>query len=43
MLCDELVSLPKSVLTNFVGTLPPQKMHALNTALARALDLSTLP
>lgn len=37
--CDELVSLPKSVLTNFVGTLPEQKIHALNQALALALDL----
>jgi len=37
--CDELVSLPKAVLTNFVGTLSPQKIQALNTALAIALDL----
>lgn len=37
--CDELVSLPKSVLTNFVGTLSPQKTRALNTALALALEL----
>ena len=37
--CDELVSLPKSVLTNFVGTLSGQKIHALNQALALALDL----
>ncbi len=37
--CDELVSLPKSILTNFVGTLSPQKIQALNTALAIALDL----
>ena len=37
--CDELVSLPKSVLTNFVGTLSEQKVHALNQALALALDL----
>jgi mRNA interferase MazF len=37
--CDELVSLPKSVLTNFVGTLSPQKIQALNKALALALDL----
>jgi len=38
--CDELVSLPKSVLTNFVGTLSQRQMQALNTALALALDLS---
>ncbi|HEV8713791.1 MAG TPA: type II toxin-antitoxin system PemK/MazF family toxin [Candidatus Binatia bacterium] len=37
--CDELVSLPKSGLTNFIGTLPPQKIQALNKALAIALDL----
>lgn len=37
--CDELISLPKSSLTNFIGTLPPQKIQALNKALAIALDL----
>ena len=37
--CDELVSLPKSALTNFVGTLPPHKIEALNQALRIALDL----
>jgi len=37
--CDELVSLPKSVLTNFVGALSGQKIQALNQALALALDL----
>jgi len=37
--CDELVSLPKSVLTNFVGTLSGQKIQDLNHALALALDL----
>lgn len=37
--CDELVSLPKSALTNFVGTLSPTTMDAVNRALARALDL----
>jgi mRNA interferase MazF len=36
--CDELISLPKSTLTNFVGTLPPAKLHALNKALKVALD-----
>jgi len=38
--CDELVSLPKSVLTDFVGTLPPATLRALNRALAIALDLA---
>ena len=37
--CDELISLPKSALTNFVGTLPPAKLHALNKALKVALDI----
>jgi len=37
--CDELVSLPKSVLTNFVGTLSPRNVEALNRALRIALDI----
>jgi len=37
--CDELVSLPKSVLTNFIGTLSPQKIKLLNQALGIALDI----
>ena len=37
--CDELVSLPKSVLTNYVGTLPSDKIEALNEALLIALDI----
>ncbi len=37
--CDELISLPKSVLTNFVGSLPPEKIEALNQALKIALDI----
>lgn len=37
--CDELVSLPKSVLTNFVGTLSPLKIRELNKALRIALDI----
>ena len=38
--CDELVSLPKSALTNYVGTLPPAKIEALNQALRIALDIA---
>ena len=38
--CDELVSLPKTHLTNFVGTLPSSKIQELNEALRTALDLS---
>ena len=37
--CDELVSLPKSILTNYVGALSPQKITALNRALRMALDI----
>jgi len=37
--CDELVSLPKSTLTNYIGCLPPQKIRALNQALQIALDI----
>lgn len=37
--CDGLVSLPKSVLTNYVGTLPPGKLAILDYALRVALDL----
>ena len=36
--CDELVSLPKSILTNFVGKLSSQKIESLNIALGLALD-----
>jgi len=37
--CDELVSLPKSVLTDYVGMLSPEKLAELDRALAVALDL----
>ncbi len=37
--CDALVSLPKSTLTNYVGTLPPAKIPQLDRALAIALGL----
>lgn len=37
--CDELISLPKSALTNFVGTLSVTKTEALNEALRIALSL----
>ena len=37
--CDELVSLPKSILTNFIGSLSPQKIEELNRALSIALDI----
>jgi len=37
--CDELVSLQKSVLTNFVGSLPDARRSELDRALAVALEL----
>ncbi len=37
--CGALMSLPKSVLTNFIGTLTSEKLHALDHALRMALDL----
>lgn len=39
IMCDNLVSLRKSDLTNFVGTLPAAKLAELNRALSMALDL----
>jgi len=41
--CDELVSLPKSALTNFIGALSPQKLQELNHALRIALDIPDPP
>ena len=38
--CDALVSLPKSTLTNYVGTIVPTKIPQLNHALAVALGLA---
>ena len=40
---DELVGLPKSALTNFVGTLSRKKLQGLNQALAVALYLFRFP
>lgn len=37
ILCDALVSLPKSLLTDFVGTLSPPRIQALDEALRVAL------
>ncbi|MEN6424129.1 MAG: type II toxin-antitoxin system PemK/MazF family toxin [Phycisphaerales bacterium] len=37
--CDELVSLPKSMLTNYIGALPPAKMDMLTKALRVALEI----
>jgi mRNA interferase MazF len=37
--CDGLVSLPKNALTDYVGSLGPQKLAALHIALKVAFDL----
>ncbi len=37
--CDELASLPKSALTDYVGQLGSDKLRILGNALARALEL----
>ena len=37
--CDELVSLPKTMLTDFIGSLPHATLWQLNTALKNALAL----
>ena len=41
--CDELVSLAKTVLTDYVGRLSAAKLDEVNRALAVALDLGTSP
>jgi len=38
--CDELISIPKSSLTHYVGSLSPEKMQELNDALEIAVGLS---
>jgi mRNA interferase MazF len=37
--CDNLVSIPRSELTDYVGSLSPQRMSLLNRALRIALEL----
>jgi len=37
--CDELISLPKSMLTDFVGSLSAKKLRELDRALKMALQL----
>jgi mRNA interferase MazF len=39
MHCDELISFQRTVLINYVGTLSPSKIDALNQAHRIALDL----
>jgi mRNA interferase MazF len=38
--CDALVSLPKTVLTDYVASLPPARVRALDQALRVALALA---
>lgn len=37
--CDELISIPKTVLTDYVGTLSLSKINELKKALLIALDV----
>lgn len=37
--CDELVSVEKAKLSNFIGSLSPEKIEELNHALKIALEL----
>jgi mRNA interferase MazF len=37
--CDELVSLPKTMLTHFVGMLSPDKLSLIDKALVIALQI----
>ena len=39
--CDQLISIPKSALKHFIGTLSPRKVQALDSALAVALNLES--
>jgi mRNA interferase MazF len=39
--CDALMSIPKSLLTNYVGSLSEEKLIALHQALLVALDLES--
>lgn len=41
--CDELISIPKSRLTNFIGSLPDPKLLELNRSLSIALDIESQP
>ena len=38
--CDELVSIPKAALTDYLGSLPAARLRDLNRALAIALELA---
>ena len=40
--CDEVTSIPRSALRQFVGSLNSDRLQALNQALVRALDLNPI-
>jgi mRNA interferase MazF len=40
--CDQLVSLPKAALSDFVGALSPAKTRDVDAALAVALEINPL-
>ena len=40
--CDGLVSIPKSMLTDYIGSLPDDKMEAVNAALRIALAVDSV-
>jgi mRNA interferase MazF len=40
IMCDDLASMRKSDLTQFIGSLSPAKLALLNRALALALDIA---
>lgn len=39
IMCDNLISMRKADLTNYIGSLPRTRIAELNTALRMALDL----
>jgi mRNA interferase MazF len=41
--CDELVSVPKRSLTDYVGALSASKLRELKAALAEAVDVVDIP
>jgi len=38
--CDDLSSIPKSILTNYIGSLSTEKMKVVNNALRIALEIN---
>ncbi|GHV25961.1 hypothetical protein AGMMS4952_05000 [Spirochaetia bacterium] len=42
IICDALMSIPKSLLTNYIGKLSVQKLQILNRCLIAALELEEI-